>query len=93
MFKKFNNYQKVVILWGVVCFLGFFSSQIFPFFTEINSIFGDMRLSLFGWLILTAIALFYQAKLMWYSNFASIASQVIWAIVGIGGWVFTYFKL
>jgi len=93
MLKNLNNYQIVVILWGAICFLGFASSQFFPFLIEINSIFGDSRFSLFGWLILTAIGLFYQAKLMWYPNFASIASQVIWGMVGIGGWIFTYFKL
>jgi hypothetical protein len=92
-FSKINNYQKTVILWGIVSFVGFIFSQILPFMSEINPILGDLRLSLFGWLIITATALFFQVKWMWYNNIASVCSQVTWIIIGIGGWVLTYFKL
>ena len=88
-----SKYQKTVLLWGFVCFTGFLLSQILPFMSEINPILGDLRLSLFGWLIITAIALFFQVKWMWYNNFYSIGSQITWIIIGIAGWVLTYFKL
>jgi hypothetical protein len=88
-----SKYQKTVLLWGVVIFIGFILSQILPFMSEINPILGDLRLSLFGWLILTALALFFQVKWMWYNNLSSVGSQITWILIGIGGWVLTYFKL
>lgn len=90
---KFNNYQKTVILWGLICFFGFIGSQFGPFLGEVNSIFLDLRFSLILWLVLTAIGLFFQVYWMWYNNISSIGSQITWIFIGIVGWVLTYFKL
>jgi hypothetical protein len=93
MLSKLNKYQQTVIFWGIICFVGFFLSQILPFFSESKPLLGDLRVSLYGWLVLTIIALYFQVVWMWYDNVASIGSQVSWIVVAIGGWVLTYFKL
>jgi hypothetical protein len=93
MLSRLNKYQQTVIFWGIICLVGFTFSQFLPFFSEFNPALGDLRASLIGWLILIAIALYFQVVWMWYDNVASIGSQVIWIVVSIGGWVLTYFKL
>jgi hypothetical protein len=93
MLSKLNKYQQTVIFWGIICFVGFFFSQFLPFFSELNPVLGDLRISLFGWLILIAIALYFQITWMWYDNLATIGSHAAWIIVSIGGWILTYFKL
>jgi len=91
--KKLNNYQKTVILWGIICFIGFVGSQFVPFLGEINSLFLDLRFSLVLWLFLTAIGLFFQIYWMWYNDISSIGSQISWIVICLGGWALTYFKL
>jgi hypothetical protein len=93
MVFKLSKYQKTVALWGVICFIGFIASQFSPFLGEFNSLFFDLRFSLFYWLILTSVGLYFQAIWMWYPGISSVGSQISWIAVCLGGWVLTYFKL
>ena len=77
---KLNNYQKVILSWGSLVFLG----HIITYYATSTTIL------LVSWTVVIAIAVFVQVMLMWYEKKVGILTHLTWLFVVITGSVLTY---
>ena len=77
---KINNYQKSVLSWGILIFLGY----------VFQSIAHKYNLVILSWTLFIGIALFVQIILLWSNDKVSINTNILWIIISIIGGIITY---
>lgn len=78
---KLNNYQKVILTWGVLVLLGHILSKIF---------YENKLVLLVVWTVILSTALFVQVALMWTEKQRDYITHCLWLLVGIIGSFLTY---
>jgi hypothetical protein len=77
---KLNNYQKIVLAWGFLMFLGYLLQYIFVKTEPV----------IVSWTLVISLALFLQIYWMWYETKQIVGMHLAWIVVSIAGGVATY---
>ncbi len=73
---KLNNYQKILIIWGILLFIGYLLSTV---------LFSNPILFFGKWFVIGVVGLIVQFKLGGFKSTSTKWIQALWLVVVLGG--------